>query len=186
MSHRKKPHHVPHEPEAEPVADPIEPELADDPMAPLLARIEGLEKALADAEADKLRALADFQNLRRRSQEEKDVLRRYATENLVTSLLPVLDNFDRTIEHLQAGADPVKMLAGIRIVEKQLRQVLETQNLRRMNAIGQPFDPDLHDAITMEASDEHEDNTVIAEIEAGYRIGDKVIRPARVKVAKNS
>jgi molecular chaperone GrpE len=189
LSHRKKEsqaqeHHdqeVESQPSQDPAADP-----EHDNIAVLLDRIEMLEKSLADAEADKLRALADFQNLRRRSQEERDTLRRFATENLVTALLPVLDNFERTISHLEAGADPAMMLAGIKMVEKQLRGVLESQNLRRIPSVGQPFDPDLHDAIGMEASEEFENDTVTTEIEPGYRIGDRVIRAARVKVAKNS
>jgi molecular chaperone GrpE len=189
LSHRKKSSHAPHEPEeqvAPEARQEQQAEPAEDPTAPLREKIEALEQSLADAEADKLRALADFQNLRRRSQEEKEILRRFATENLVTALLPVLDNFERTVSHLQAGADPEKMLEGIRIVEKQLKQVLEGQQLRRIDAVGQPFDPDLHDAIAMETSDEHPNDTIIAEIEPGYRMGDKVIRPARVKVAKNA
>ncbi len=163
-----------------------EPDLTEDATAKLREIIEALRQSLADAEADKLRALADYQNLNRRAREEKEALRRFATENLVSALLPVLDNFERTINHLQAGADPEKMLSGVRIVEKQLRQILEGQNLRRIDVLGQLFDPDLHDAISMEASEEHEDDTIIAEIEAGYRMGDKVIRPARVKVVKNT
>ena len=190
MPHRKKSHHAPREPEhqveEEAQQEQQQPDLTEDATAKLREIVEALQQSLADAEADKLRALADYQNLNRRAREEKEALRRFATENLVTALLPVLDNFERTVNHLEAGADPEKMLSGVRIVEKQLRQILESQNLQRIDVLGQPFDPDLHDAIGMEASPEHEDGTIIAEIEPGYRMGDKVIRPARVKVAKNS
>lgn len=191
MPHRKK--HSQAEPEPEQQVEtessqaeqtPVDPSFEE--VARLQEKIEALEQSLGTAEQDKLRALADFQNLRRRSQEERDNLRRFATENLVQSLLPVLDNFERTVQHLEAGADPERMLEGIRIVERQLRQVLETQNLRRIESVGQPFDPDLHEALATEPSDEHDDDIVTTEIEPGYRIGEKVIRHARVKVAKNS
>lgn len=191
MPHRKK--HSQAEPELEQQVEtdssqaeqtPVDPSFEE--VARLQEKIEALEQSLGTAEQDKLRALADFQNLRRRSQEERDNLRRFATENLVQSLLPVLDNFERTVQHLEAGADPERMLEGIRIVERQLRQVLETQNLRRIESVGQPFDPDLHEALATEPSDEHDDDIVTTEIEPGYRIGEKVIRHARVKVAKNS
>jgi molecular chaperone GrpE len=193
LPHRKKHHQAENEqdPQVEPQSSPAEPnpegdEAQESEAARLHEIIEALQQSLSNAEQDKLRALADFQNLRRRSQEEKDALRKFATENLVQSLLPVLDNFERTVQHLEAGADPQKMLEGIKIVERQLRQVLESQNLRRIESVGQPFDPDLHEALAMEPSEEHEENIVTTEVEPGYRIGDKVIRPARVKVAKNS
>ncbi|CAN5562303.1 nucleotide exchange factor GrpE [soil metagenome] len=156
-----------------------------DPMADYDSRINELEAQLEAANNERLRAIADFQNFRRRNQQDMLTFRKLATENLISDLLPILDNFERTLQHLQAGVDPEKMLTGILAVEKQLRSVLEAQNLKRISALGEPFDPDMHEAVAVEPSDEHPDDTVIAELEPGYKLGDKVIRPARVKVARS-
>jgi molecular chaperone GrpE len=157
---------------------------AGDATEELAGRIEELERALEAERNEKLRAIADFQNYRRRNEQEKATFRQAATAGLVADLLPILDNFERTVAHLSSGADPERMLQGIQAVEKQLKAVLESQNVKRIEAMGQPFDPDLHDAIATGPSNEHPEDTVIEEIEPGYRIGEKVIRPARVKVSK--
>lgn len=151
----------------------------------LTRRIDQLEADLEAANSERLRAIADFQNFKRRSQQDMAAFRQLATENLIVELLPVLDNFERTAAHLQAGADPARMLEGVLAVERQLRSILESQNLRRIPALGESFDPDMHEAIAMESSEDHPDNTVVAEIEPGYRIGPKIVRPARVRVVKN-
>jgi molecular chaperone GrpE len=130
-----------------------------------------------------LRTLADFQNFRRRNQEQAAQLRQFANENFVSALLPVLDNFERTVNHIEAGATLENMLDGVRAVERQLRTVLESQNVRRIEAVGQPFDPLLHEAIGVVDSEGQPPNTVLEEVEPGYRLGDKVIRPARVRVS---
>ena len=157
----------------------------DDEIEKLTRKIDQLQLELDNANAERLRAIADFQNFRRRNQQDMAAFRQLATENFVSELLPVLDNFERTVEHLNAGVDPEKMLAGVGAVERQLRSVLESQNVKRIPTIGEPFDPEFHEAVGMEASEEHDDDIVTAELEPGYKIGSKVIRPARVKVAKN-
>ncbi len=131
-----------------------------------------------------LRTQADFQNFRKRTQSEAALLRQFATENLVTNLLPTLDNFERTIQYMESGGDAQKVFDGIRAVERQLRSILESQNVRRIPSIGHAFDPEVHEALGMEITDAHPENTVVIEIEAGYKMGEKVIRPARVKVAQ--
>ena len=130
-----------------------------------------------------LRTMADFQNFRRRSEAENAQRAVYANEKFVTKLLPVLDNFERTMQHAEAGASFEALVEGIRAVERQLRQVLEGQGVSRIESTGKPFDPELHEALGFESDPEKEPNTVTTELEAGYRIGDKVVRPARVKVA---
>lgn len=138
-----------------------------------------------DALQDRLlRTMADFQNFRKRQEEQRRQLEQFATERLVSALLPVLDNFDRAIASFDAGATAESIIEGLRLVDKDLRRVLEGQNVTRIDAVGREFDPEVHEAIAMEPTDEFEDNTVIAELEPGYRMGDKVLRPARVRVAK--
>jgi molecular chaperone GrpE len=133
-----------------------------------------------------LRAMADFQNYKRRNQQELISYRQFATQSFVTDLLPVLDNFERSIDHLEAGATVSKVIEGIHAVERQLRQVLEGQNVRRVESVGQPFDPTYHEALGTEMSFDHPDGVVSTEIEPGYRMGEKVIRPAKVKISKRS
>jgi molecular chaperone GrpE len=131
-----------------------------------------------------LRTMADFQNFRKRAEQDKQQIRQYATENLVADLLPVLDNFERTIAAFESGASAESLIEGVKAVDRQLRTVLESQRVTRIQSHGQPFDPDLHEALGSVESDEHPENTVVAEVQPGYRMGDKVIRPARVRVAK--
>ena len=131
-----------------------------------------------------LRAMADFKNFRNRVETEKRATLKYASEKLATDLLPVLDNFERTVLHLQKGATVESMSAGVAAVEKQLRSVLDAQGIKRIDAVGQPFDTDRHEALGFQDSEEIEEGSVASEIEPGYTMHDKVIRPARVRLAK--
>lgn len=158
-------------------------EYAEEDLRELDDQMSRLQGELDQTKEQLLRTMADFQNYKRRNQEQVSQLRQFATENLVTALLPVLDNFERTVTHASQGASIEQVVAGVQAVEKQLKSVLEGQNVRRIAAVGQPFDPEIHEAISSEASEDHAPNTVILEIEAGYRMGDKVIRPSRVKVS---
>lgn len=153
-------------------------------MAALVADLQKVTLERDELQAQVLRAMADFQNFRRRTQAEASQIRQFAAESLLTDLLPVLDNFERTLEHLGDGATLESVSEGIQAVNKQLRSVLESQKLQRIESVGQPFDPELHEAIGTEPVGEFDDGIVSLEVQAGYRLGDRVIRPARVKVAK--
>lgn len=130
-----------------------------------------------------LRAMADFQNMKKRHQQESLSLRQFATENLVRELLPVLDNFERTVAHLRSGASIESMTEGVSAVEKQLRTTLESQNVTRIISVGSKFDPELHEALGIDQTTEVSPDTITFEIEPGYKMGNKVVRPARVRVA---
>ncbi len=131
-----------------------------------------------------LRTMADFQNFRKRTQAETSQLRQFATEALVRDLLPVLDNFERTLAHVETGASIESLVDGIRAVERQLRQALDSQGVKRLEVLGQSFDPTYHEALGMDEGTDKPSETVTLEIEPGYMIADKVIRPAKVRVAK--
>ena len=176
----------------EPSAEDLGQVLIDD-LEALNEEVQILKAERDEAKDQVLRTLADlqnfqrdFQNYRKRSQQEMALFRQMATEQFVTEMLPVLDNFERTISHLDAGATVESLVGGIKAVERQLRSALESQSVRRIVSVGEPFDPVLHEALGTEPSEEHPDDTVVIEIEPGYKMGEKVIRPARVKVAKNS
>jgi molecular chaperone GrpE len=142
-------------------------------------------QAERDALQDQLlRTVADMQNLRKRMQQESQQIRLFATEDLVRELLPVLDNFERTIAAGEQGASVATLLEGVRAVDRQLRNALERRNIKRIEAHGQAFDPDLHEAIATDESEDHPEGTVTLEIEPGYKMAERVIRPARVRVAR--
>jgi molecular chaperone GrpE len=131
-----------------------------------------------------LRAMADFKNFRTRVETEKRESLKYASQKLAVDLIPVLDNFERTVAHLQKGATVEQMEGGIRAVERQFRSVLEAQGIKRIESVGQPFDTERHEALGFAETEEFEEGHVASEIEPGYTMHDKVIRPARVRVAQ--
>lgn len=141
------------------------------------------QKALADDYYNRLlRMQADFENFKRRARQEKEDFYKYASETLMLQLLPVVDNFERA---LAAGGDDGKnLLAGIHMIERQLKEVLQKEGLEAIQAIGQEFDPNLHEAVMQVDTEDYPANTCAEELQKGYRLKDKVIRPAMVKVAK--
>ena len=131
-----------------------------------------------------VRALAEAQTIQRRMREQHQEALQFATEPLVQELLPVLDNFERTLAALDEGASTEKLLKGIKTVEKQLRRALAKANVERIKAVGEKFDPEIHEAVATTVSEEHDEDTVAVEIEPGYKMRGRVIRPARVHVTK--
>jgi molecular chaperone GrpE len=142
----------------------------------LQARIESLEDAL-------LRAKADYQNFQRRATTERFDAVRYANAELMRSLLNAMDDFDRT---LAASNDATldTIVAGVRLVYENLQKALADNGLEIIEAKGQSFDPAIHQALLQQPSDEHMPGTVIEQVTRGYRLRDRVLRPARVVVAK--
>jgi molecular chaperone GrpE len=131
-----------------------------------------------------VRSMAEAQNVQRRMREQHEEALKFAAQPLVTSLLPVLDNLERSLASLEMGASPDKVLEGVRAIDRQLRQVLASVNVERIDAVGKDFNPKVHEALTTTVSEEHRENTVLAEIEPGYTMHGRVIRPARVQVNK--
>lgn len=134
-----------------------------------------LKKDLAEMTELAKRTMADLQNLRRRNEEERGTLVKMANLNLIAQILPIVDNLDRAITH-SPGDEWAK---GIEMSLGQLHNVLENFGVKRMECVGQPFNPDLHEALTQGPGPA---NTVVEELEKGYLLGDRVIRHAKVKV----
>ncbi|MBW7473737.1 nucleotide exchange factor GrpE [Paenibacillus oenotherae] len=131
-----------------------------------------------------LRAQADFDNFRRRTMKEKEELGQYASMKLIGQLLPVVDNFDRAIEAAKSsGGESDSFSKGIDMIFRQLVGVLEQEGLKQMETVGQPFNPDYHQAIMQVESEEHEEGVVVEEVQKGYMLKDKILRPAMVKVS---
>ncbi len=157
----------------------------------LLDRIEELERDLstAQAEADeqlraRQRATADLSNYRRRTEDERATVTQFANAVLITKLLAVLDDFDRALANVP---DEVHegWVEGVRLVERKLRSLLESEGVTPIEAEGEPFDPNVHEAVVHEETTDHPDNVVIGEVQRGYRLHDRVLRPALVRVANN-
>jgi len=158
----------------------------------LLERIAQLETELAAArgEADDnlagwQRATADFQNYRRRTEQEREQLLGLANESLLRKVLSIVDDFDRAIEAMPSELAKVSWVEGIAAIDRKLRSLLESEGVTPIEAAGRPFDPREHEALTHEETTKAPDETVIGEIQRGYRIRDRVLRPSLVSVAKN-
>ncbi|MFQ3610956.1 MAG: nucleotide exchange factor GrpE [Fimbriimonadales bacterium] len=159
-------------------------ETVTDDLEHALARLQEMEQALEEQKNLYLRTLADFQNYRRRQQDEMERQRALLLESLMESLMPILDNFERALQAAEMTHELEPLLEGVRMTERQIKALLERYEVYPIQAIGQPFDPNLHEAIQRVETDEYEDGIVIDEVERGYRLGERVIRPSRVIVAK--
>src|SRR5580704_17769439 len=143
--------------------------------------------AKADENWDQyLRTVADFDNYRKRVAREKEELARFTTERVVTALLPTLDNLERAIDAAQThGAENSALLQGLTQVHSQFRRTLMEFGLQEIIAgAGQPFDPNLHEAVSQVESTEHAEGHVVEQFQRGYKLADRLLRPARVVVSK--
>jgi len=150
--------------------------------------IEQLKQQLADAQAEArtnqerfLRERAELENFKKRMQREKVEALRFACEPLIRELLPVVDNLERAVEH--GGGNGQSVLDGVRLVLKSLLELLDRHGVKRIDAVGEPFDPARHQAMAQAASAEHEPNQVIAQHHSGYLLHDRLLRPALVTVS---
>ena len=146
---------------------------------------EALKKKakLCDERYDRLlRLQAEFDNARKRMAKERAEFIKYANEDLICRFLPVLDNFERALVHAGEGQNARSILEGIKLIQKQMNEVLTNYGLKQIPSVGEKFDPNRHEAIMKVESETHEDGTVIEEVQKGYTLNDRLIRPAAVKV----
>ena len=130
-----------------------------------------------------LRLAADFENFKKRARQEQMDTVQYANSALVERLLPVLDDFRRIVEHAPPDVDE-GWLRGVQLTLQKLDEVMEAIGVRRIAAEGEPFDPKVHEAIGSVESAEHPEDTVLAELRPGYRLHDRLVRPALVRVSR--
>lgn len=148
------------------------------------AEIETLRGELEDSKDRLLRAMADLENYRRRVHREMDDQCRYANVQLIRDLLPALDNLERAIQAAQAAGESAGgLVEGVKLVVQQLQAALEQHGCVRIGALGVPFDPNLHEAILQQPSNEHPPGTVMQVVRPGFRLYDRVVRPSQVIVA---
>jgi molecular chaperone GrpE len=146
------------------------------------AEVERLKEELRHEREALLRALADFDNYRRRVERDRASAARSGKRDVILSLLEVLDGFDRALNHIDDA--PSSVAQGVQAIHRNLLGVLERHGVTPFDSLGEPFDPRFHDAIGTVESDEVESGTVADELQRGYRWGDEVLRPARVRVAQ--
>ena len=146
------------------------------------AEIERLEQALSREHDLHLRALADFDNYRKRVQRERDSAAQAGKRQLVLALLDVMDDFERALAY--ANTAPESILTGARVIHKRLMDLLQAQGVVPYTSAAQPFDPALHEAVEVINTDQAMPGVVLNELSHGYRWGDEVLRPARVRVAQ--
>lgn len=150
-----------------------------------------LEEQLAQAQAEAadykdrwMRSQAEFANARKRMEKQRADAYTNAKADIVLKLLPVLDDFERALANAPEAIREDSWYEGIELVERKMQMVLEGLSVSPVAAVGEPFDPNWHEAISQEPSDEHESGTVSRELQKGYKIGDRVIRPSLVVVSE--
>jgi molecular chaperone GrpE len=148
-----------------------------------LERIQELERQLAEQKDRMLRAVAEAENVRRRTQRDAEERVRYANESLVRELIPILDNFDRALSSARTAGGADSVVAGVELIQRELLRMLERIGVTRYSAVGQPFDPTRHEAIARVVSEDSAPNTVVSETAPGYSLHGRVLRPAMVAVA---
>ena len=146
------------------------------------SEIERLKQELQREHELYLRALADYDNYRRRTERERSQAARSGKRELILSLLDVLDGFDRALQHMSDA--PTSISEGVEALHRKFLSLLQAQGVTPMLTVGEVFNPEVHDAIGLVKSEDVEPGTVAEEVQRGYRWGDEVLRPARVRVAQ--
>ncbi|MGF7014084.1 molecular chaperone GrpE [Ornithinibacillus bavariensis] len=161
---------------------PVE-ESPEEEMNDLVQEIENLKQEKEELYQRFLRTQAEFDNFKKRSQKEKEADRKYKAQDLVTELLPAIDNFERALQ-VEVTDENKNLLDGISMVYRQLVDALKSQGVEIIEAVGKEFDPNIHQAVMQVEDDNFESNIVVEDLQKGYLIKDRVIRPAMVKVNK--
>src|SRR5438552_716890 len=162
--------------ESSPISPPIDQSDCDDPMASVQSDLDRF-RDLA------LRTQADFENYKKRSARERDDAIKYANSSLLERLLPIVDNFELGLSAARGEGEDSPIFSGMSMVLKQLSDFLTENGLRPIDAVGHKFDPNLHEAIAHEPSDEVAEGKVIRQTRRGYRLKDRLLRPATVVVS---
>ena len=142
-----------------------------------------LKQKLVEAEKQVLLAQADLENFRRRTRRDMQDQLKYASLPLMNEILEAVDNLHRAIESHESDPQGTGLLEGVKMVAQQISTVLENKGCKKIDAVGQPFDPNLHQAVQMQPSNEFESNVVMQELRSGFQLHDRVVRPSQVFVS---
>ena len=172
---------------------------ADQAEAAAAQPTAGADEAVAAAQKERdaykeqfLRAVADFDNYRKRIERERRELSEYAAADVLLELLPIIDNFERALSAFAQNAtadrqaDSEAFRRGVELIHKQMLDLLRKRGVSRIDALGADFDPNIHQAVIHEPSEDHREGEVMQELQHGYKLGERLLRPSMVKVAKRS
>ncbi len=184
-------HHKPEPPETVELTAADEVRAAESPESAaegkgFQAQLAEKDREIAELKDKYLRALADFENARKRIRQQSEESVRIQRESLLRDLLPIIDNLERAVEAAQGGGNGKPIVEGVQMVLASLLDYLRVQGVTPIEAKGRLFDPRLHEAVDHVESPHHEPNTVVEEMHRGYAAGDRILRPARVSVAKGA
>lgn len=185
---KKTPEEQPETVESAEQAEELETETAAaEELSPEEQLQEELDKARSETKAHQeqyLRTLADMENLRKRTQREKEELAKFANENILREILPVIDNLERAVEHAEQAESSDGLLEGVQMTLSQFSQVLDRFGVKPVESLGEQFDPNLHQAMGQLETDEYPANTVAQQMQKGYQLNERLLRPAMVMIAK--
>ncbi|MBN2551578.1 MAG: nucleotide exchange factor GrpE [Spirochaetales bacterium] len=151
----------------------------------LLERIQQLEQEVKELSDQLLRKAAEFENFRKRLYRDKEESIKFANAAVLSDIVPIIDDFERAIQSAAESKDFDAFHTGVSMIEKQMVSMLERNwGLKRFSANGEPFDPEKHEAIAVEETDQHDSEIVLEDYQKGYLLHDRVLRPAKVKVAR--
>ncbi len=148
----------------------------------MVSQLEELNAKLEEEENKRLRLLADYENFKRRASLDKEALQKYRAQNVLTNLIPVLDNFARALTVEAKTEEAQSMMTGMEMIYRNLVEALETEGLVEIKALDQEFDPNYHQAIMTGTDEEKSSGIVLEELQKGYMLKDRVLRPTMVKV----
>ena len=158
---------------------------ATDPLKEMESKIKSLEEEAKETYDRFLRVSAEFENYKKRSAREMSEFKKFANESLIKELLLVVDNMERAINSSKdEGSSNNTLIEGIDMTLKELLKIFEKFSVKQVESLGKPFDPNFHQAVMQEETDEHPRNTIINELQKGYIINERLLRPATVVVSK--
>jgi molecular chaperone GrpE len=155
-----------------------------DELAQLRARVASLEKEAADYKDQWLRAAADYKNFKRRTEAERSELIRSASAGLLLKLLPVVDDLERALSSVTPDIAATPWYNGFKLIPQKLQTILESEGVAAIEALGQDFDPNIHEAVIYEPAGDGQEGKVVGELQRGYKLRDRVLRPTMVKVGQ--
>ncbi|MBS2969756.1 nucleotide exchange factor GrpE [Metabacillus sp. KIGAM252] len=161
-----------------------EAETETDELSEAREKIASLESKVDESESKLLRVQADFENFKRRARMDAESVQKYRAQNLISEILPALDNFERALKVEASDEQTKSLLQGMEMVHRQLVQALKSEGVEEIETVGKTFDPHLHQAVMQGEEEGFEPNTVIEEFQKGYKLKDRVIRPSMVKVSQ--
>jgi molecular chaperone GrpE len=145
-----------------------------------------MQQELEQANDTMLRLAAELDNYKKRVAKERESLIKYAVQDVIQELIPILDNFERAIDSASKTKDMDSFLEGVKMIFNQMNDTLSKKGVKKIGAVGKPFDPNFHEAVMQVDSDEYPENVVVEELQKGYMLNDRVVRPAMVVVSKGA